>query len=57
LEGVVVKRQARVEPIPCGEGLFWLAVVQDAFPRRIVRWKTSDRWDTDLTIVALEYGV
>jgi putative transposase len=43
--------------IPCGEGVFWLAAVRDAFSRRIVGWKTSDRCDTDLVLVALEYGI
>src|SRR5689334_4038168 len=43
--------------IPCGEGVFWLAAVRDAFSRRIVGWKTSDRCDTDLVLGALEYGV
>src|SRR3954452_16607723 len=32
--------------IPCGEGVFWLAAVRDAFSNRIVGWKTSDRCDT-----------
>ncbi len=41
--------------IPCGEGVFWLAAVRDAFSRRIVGWKTSDRCDTDLVLGALEY--
>ena len=43
--------------IPCGEGVFWLAAVRDAFSNRIVGWKTSDRCDTDLILGALEYGV
>ena len=43
--------------IPCGEGAFWLAAVRDAFSRRIVGWKSSDRCDTDLVLGALEYGV
>jgi putative transposase len=43
--------------IPCGEGVFWLAAVRDAFSRRIVGWKTSDRCDTDLILAALEYGI
>ena len=42
--------------IPCGEGVFWLAAVRDAFSNRIVGWKTSDRCDTDLILGALEYG-
>jgi putative transposase len=40
--------------IPCGEGVFWLAAVRDAFSNRIVGWKTSDRCDTDLILAALE---
>jgi transposase InsO family protein len=32
--------------IPCGEGVFWLAAVRDAFSNRIVGWRTSDRCDT-----------
>jgi putative transposase len=43
--------------IPCGEGVFWLAAVRDAYSRRIVGWKTSDRCDTDLVLGAFEYGV
>jgi putative transposase len=43
--------------IPCGEGVFWLAAVRDAFSRRIVGWKTSDRCNTDLILGALEYGI
>ncbi|MEH0972341.1 IS3 family transposase [Micromonospora sp. CPCC 205546] len=43
--------------IPCGEGAFWLAAVRDAFSRRIVGWKTSDRCDTDLILAALEYSI
>jgi transposase InsO family protein len=43
--------------IPCGEGVFWLAAVRDAFSNRIVGWKTSDRCDTDLILGALEYGI
>ncbi|MFG3422981.1 DDE-type integrase/transposase/recombinase [Micromonospora sp. NPDC049460] len=60
-----VKHRDRAEPtlgrrchrIPCGEGVFWLAAVRDAFSRRIVGWKTSDRCDTDLILAALEYGI
>jgi putative transposase len=40
--------------IPTGEGPLWLASVRDAFSRRIVGWKTSDRADTDLVLGALE---
>lgn len=43
--------------IGCGEGAFWLAAVRDAYSRRIVGWKTSDRCDTDLVLGAFEYGV
>jgi transposase InsO family protein len=43
--------------IPCGQGVFWLAAVRDAFSNRIVGWKTSDRCDTDLILAALEYGI
>lgn len=43
--------------IPCGDGVFWLAAVRDAFSNRIVGWKTSDRCDTDLILGALEYGI
>jgi transposase InsO family protein len=42
--------------IPCGESVFWLAAVRDAFSRRIVGWKTSDRCDTDLILAALQVG-
>jgi Integrase core domain/HTH-like domain len=43
--------------IPCGEGVFWMAAVRDAFSNRTVGWKTSDRCDTDLVLSALEYGI
>ncbi|MCE0765950.1 IS3 family transposase [Pseudonocardia kujensis] len=43
--------------IPCGEGVFWLAAVHDAFSNRIVGWRCSDRCDTDLIPGALEYAV
>ncbi len=43
--------------IPCGEGVFWLAAVRDAFANRIVGWRTSDRCDTELILGALEYGI
>ncbi|MGI5182478.1 IS3 family transposase [Dactylosporangium sp. CA-152071] len=43
--------------IRCGEGMFWLAAVRDAFSNRIVGWKAGDRCDTDLILGALEYGI
>jgi transposase InsO family protein len=43
--------------IPCGEGVFWLAAVRDAFSNRIVGWRCSDRCDTDLILGALEYSI
>jgi putative transposase len=43
--------------IPCGEGVFWLAAVRDAYSNRIVGWRCSDRCDTDLILGALEYAV
>jgi transposase InsO family protein len=43
--------------IPTGEGPLWLASVRDAFSRRIVGWKASDRADTELVLGALEYGL
>ncbi|MGC1210346.1 MAG: IS3 family transposase [Micromonospora sp.] len=43
--------------IPCGQGVFWLAAVRDAFSNRIVGWRCSDRCDTDLILGALEYGL
>ncbi len=42
---------------PCGQGVFWLATVQDVFSNRIVGWRCSDRCDTDLIPGALEYGI
>lgn len=42
--------------IPCGEGVFWLAAVRDAFSNRIVGWRCSNRCDTDLILGALEYA-
>ena len=35
----------------------WLARVRDAFSRRIVGWKASDRADVELVLGALEYAV
>jgi putative transposase len=43
--------------LPCGEGVFWLVAVRDAYSRRIVGWKLSDSCDTDLILGALEYGL
>ena len=48
---------ADLSRIPTGEGPLWLASVRDAFSRRIVGWKTSDRADTELVLGALEYGL
>jgi putative transposase len=48
---------ADISRIPTGEGPLWLASVRDAFSRRIVGWKVSDRADTDLVLGALEYAV
>jgi putative transposase len=43
--------------IPCGEGVFWLVAVRDAYSNRIVGWRCSDRCDTDLILGALEYAI
>ena len=43
--------------IRCGDGVFWVAAVRDAFSNRIVGWKAGDRCDTDLILGAVEYGV
>ena len=48
---------ADISRIPTGEGPLWLASVRDAFSRRIVGWKTSDRADTELVLGALEYAL
>jgi putative transposase len=48
---------ADISRIPTGEGALWLASVRDAFSRRIVGWKASDRADTELVLGALEYGL
>ena len=48
---------ADISRIATGEGPLWLASVRDAFSRRIVGWKTSDRADVDLVLGALEYAV
>jgi putative transposase len=48
---------ADISRIGTGEGPLWLASVRDAFSRRIVGWKASDRADTDLVLGALEYAV
>jgi putative transposase len=46
---------ADLSRIPTGEGPLWLASVRDAFSRRIVGWKASDRADTELVLGALEW--
>jgi putative transposase len=48
---------ADISRIGTGEGPLWLASVRDAFSRRIVGWKTSDRADTELVLGALEYAI
>jgi transposase InsO family protein len=48
---------ADISRIPTGEGPLWLAGVRDAFSRRIVGWKASDRADTELVLDALEYAI
>jgi hypothetical protein len=42
----VCNQVADATRIPCGEGVFWLAAVRDAFSNRIVGWRCSDRCDT-----------
>jgi putative transposase len=44
---------ADISRIPTGEGPLWLATVRDAYSRRIVGWKASDRADTELVLGAL----
>jgi putative transposase len=48
---------ADISRIPTGEGALWLASVRDAFSRRVVGWKASDRADTQLVLGALEYAL
>jgi len=48
---------ADISRIPTGEGPLWLASVRDAFSRRVVGWKASDRADTQLVLGALEYAL
>jgi putative transposase len=48
---------ADISRIGTGEGPLWLASVRDAFSRRIVGWKTSDRADVELVLGALEYAI
>jgi putative transposase len=48
---------ADLSRIGTGEGPLWLASVRDAFSRRIVGWKASDRADVELVLGALEYAV
>ena len=50
-------RVADISRIPTGEGPLWLATVRDAFSRRIVGWKTSERADTDLVVGALDLAL
>jgi putative transposase len=48
---------ADISRIPTGEGPLWLASVRDAFSRRVVGWKVSDRADTELVLGVLEYAL
>ena len=48
---------ADISRIPTGEGALWLASVRDAFSRRVVGWKASDRADVELVLDALEYAL
>jgi putative transposase len=48
---------ADISRIGTGEGPLWLASVRDAFSRRIVGWKASDRADIELVLGALEYAL
>jgi putative transposase len=48
---------ADISRIPTGEGPLWLASVRDAFSRRVVGWKASERADTQLVLGALEYAL
>jgi putative transposase len=48
---------ADISRLPTGEGPLWLASVRDAFSRRVVGWKASDRADTELVLGALEYAL
>jgi putative transposase len=48
---------ADLSRISTGEGPRWLASVGDAFSRRIVGWKASDRADVELVLGALEYAI
>jgi putative transposase len=48
---------ADISRIPTGEGALWLASVRDAFSRRVVGWKASDRAEVELVLDALEYAL
>ena len=48
---------ADISRIPTWEGPLWLASVRDAFSRRVVGWKTSDRADTQLVLGALDHAL
>jgi transposase InsO family protein len=48
---------ADISRIPTWEGPLWLATVRDAFSRRIVGWKASQRADTDLVVGALDLAL
>jgi transposase InsO family protein len=45
---------ADISRIPTDQGPLWLASVRDAFSRRVVGWKPSDRADAQLVLGALE---
>jgi len=43
--------------VPTGEGFLYLAVVVDAFSRRVVEWAMTDRLKTEPVLAALEMAI
>jgi len=48
---------ADITYIPTGEGFLYLAVVVDAFSRRVVEWAMTDRLKTEPVLAALEMAI
>jgi putative transposase len=48
---------ADITYVPTGEGFLYLAVLLDAFSRRVVGWSMAEHLRTDLVVAALEMAV
>jgi putative transposase len=48
---------ADITDVPTGEGFLYLAVILDAFSRRVIGWSMADHLRTELVVGALEMAV